>query len=68
MFRRISRGGALHRKDARNFKGHATIPKVPEMSQSIPKDPDFPALPQISRRVSTHTTVARGTALWENHE
>ena len=25
----------------------------------------FPALPRLSRRGSTHTTVARGTALWE---
>ena len=36
------------------------------MSQSIPGKPVFPALPQLSSRVSTHTTVARGTALWES--
>ena len=35
------------------------------MSQSIPGKPVFPALPRLSRRGSTHTTVARGTALWE---
>ena len=35
------------------------------MSQSIPGKPVFPALPRLSRRRSTHTTVARGTALWE---
>ena len=36
------------------------------MSHSIPGKPVFPALPLISSRGSTHTTVARGTALWES--
>ena len=36
------------------------------MSQSIPEEPVFPALPRVSGRGSTHTTVARGTALWES--
>ncbi|KAI4580656.1 hypothetical protein MJG53_010198 [Ovis ammon polii x Ovis aries] len=44
----------------------ATIPRVPQMSQSIPEEPVFPALPRVSRRASTHTTVARGTAMWES--
>ena len=44
---------------------HATIPRVPQMSQSIPGKPVFPALPRLSSRESTHTTVARGKALWE---
>ena len=44
----------------------ATIPRVPHMSQSIPGKPVFPALPRLSRRGSTHTTVACGTALWES--
>ena len=35
------------------------------MSQSIPRKPVFPALPRISSRGSTHTTVARGTAMWK---
>ena len=43
----------------------ATITRVPQMSQSIPGKPVFPALPRLSSRGSTHTTVARGTALWE---
>ena len=47
------------------LQGRATIPRVPQMSQSIPGKPVFPALPPHSRRGSTHTTVARGTALWE---
>ena len=48
------------------LQGRATIPRVPQMSQSIPGKRVFPSLPQLSSRVSTHTTLARGTALWEN--
>ena len=48
------------------LQGCATIPRVPQMSQSIPGKPVFPALPRLSSRGSTHTTVARGTALWES--
>ena len=36
------------------------------MSQYIPGKTVFPALPRLSSRGSTHTTVARGTALWES--
>ena len=45
------------------LQGRATIPRVPQMSQSVPGKPVFPALPRLSSRGSTHTTVARGTAL-----
>ena len=55
-----------YRKDERNSMGHANIPKVPQMSQCTPEEVDFPALPQFSRRVSTHTMVARVTDLWES--
>ena len=48
------------------LQGRATIPRVPQMSQSIPGKPVFPALTRLSSRGSTHTTVARGTALWES--
>ena len=48
------------------LQGRATIPRVPRMSQSIPGKPVFPALPRLSSRGSTHTTVACGTALWES--
>ena len=48
------------------LQGRATIPRVPQMSQSIPGKPVFPALPRLPSRGSTHTTVARGTALWES--
>ena len=48
------------------IKGRATIPRVPQMYQSIPRKPVFPALPGRSSRGSTHTTVAYGTALWES--
>ena len=53
-------------KRREELQGLATIPRVPQMSQSIPGKPVFPALPRISSRGSTHTTVARGTALWES--
>ena len=53
-------------------QGRATIPRVPQMSQSIPEEPVFPALPRLSSRGSTHTMVAGGTARgkdsWESLE
>ena len=48
------------------LQGRATIPRFPQISQSIQWKPVFPALPRLSRRVSTHTTVACGRALWES--
>ena len=48
------------------LQGRATIPRVPQMSQSIPGKPVFPALPRLSSRGSTHTTVERGKTLWES--
>ena len=53
-------------KRREELQGRATIPRVPQMSQSIPGKPVFSALPRRSSRGSTHTTVARGTALWES--
>ena len=49
------------------LQGRATIPRVPQMSQSIPGKRVFPAMPPLSSRGSTHIMVARGTALWESH-
>ena len=48
------------------LQGRATIPRVTQMSQSIPGKTVFPAVPRRSSRGSTHTTVVRGTALWES--
>ena len=48
------------------IQGRATIPRVPQMSQSIVGKPVFPALPRLSSGGSTHTTVSRGTGLWES--
>ena len=48
------------------LQGRPTIPRVPQMSQSIPRKPVFPALPRLSSRGSTHTTVACSTALLES--
>ena len=48
------------------LQGSATIPRVPQMSPTIPGKPVFPSMPPLSSRGSTHTTVARVTALWES--
>ena len=48
------------------LQSRTTIPRVPQMSPSIPGKPVFPALRRLSSRGSTHTTVARGAALWES--
>ena len=48
------------------LQGRATIARVPQVSPSIPGNPVFPALPRFSSRGSTHTTVARRTALWKS--
>ena len=48
------------------LQGRANIPRVNQMSPSIQGKPVFPALPRLSSRGSTHTTVVRGTALWES--
>ena len=48
------------------LQGRATIPSVPQMSQSIPGKTVFPALPRLSSRGSTPTTVACGTDLGES--
>ena len=53
-------------KKREELQGRATIPRIPQMSQSIPGKPVFPALPLLSSRGSTHTMVARGTALGES--
>ena len=57
---------ALSTGKARRTKGSGPFPRVPQMSQSIPGKPVFPALPRLSSRGSTHSTVAPGTALWES--
>ena len=57
---------ALSTGKARGTPGSRHISRIPQMSQSIPGKPAFPALPRLSRRGSTHTMVARGRALWES--
>ena len=53
------------------LQGRATIPRVPQMSQSIQEEPVFPALLRLSRRGSNHTWwhlgKPRGKASRENH-
>ena len=50
------------------LQGRATIPRVPQMSQSIPGKTVFRTPLRISSRGSPHTTVARGTDMWESLE
>ena len=45
---------------------HVTIPRDPQISQSIPGKHVLPELPRISSRGSTHTTVARGIDPWDS--
>ena len=54
-----------HRKGERKTR---VVPhsQGPQMSQSIPGKPVFPALPRHSSRGSTHTTLSLGTALRES--
>ena len=60
----MSRRSPQERRE--ELQGGATIPLVPQMSQSIPWKPVSPALPQLSSLGSTHNTVVRGTVLWES--
>ena len=57
---------ALFTGKARGTPGSCHIPRVRQMSQSIPGKPVFPALPRLSSRGPIHSTLARGTALWES--
>ena len=61
-----SQAEALSQERREELQGCATIPSVPQMSPSIPGKTVYPALPPLTSRGSTHTTVARGTALWES--
>ena len=61
-----SQDESLSTGKARGPPGSCHHSRVPQMSQSIPGKPVFPALLRLSSRGSTHTTVSRGTALWES--
>ena len=61
-----SQEGRSRQERREELQGRSTIPRVPQMSQSIAGKPVFSALPRLSSRGSTYTTVARGTALWES--
>ena len=61
----LSQEEALSTGKARGTPESCHHSQSPPDVQSIPGKPVFPALPRLSSRDSTHTTVARGTALWE---
>ena len=57
---------ALTTGKARGTPRSCHYSQSPPDAQSITGKPVFPALPRHSSRGSTHTTVVRGTAQWEN--
>ena len=59
---------ALSTGKARGTPGSCHHSQSPPDLQSISGKAVFPALPRLSSRGSTHTTVARGIALWESLE
>ena len=63
--RRISRGGALHRKGERNSR---VVTPFPETTRCLsPFQGNLLSLHCLDfQATSTHTTVARGRALWES--
>ena len=63
--RRISGGGALHRKGERNSMVVPPFQVSPDVSVHS-RGSCFYRVLKLSCRGSPHTTVARGTALWES--
>ena len=61
-----------HLPQLEKIQGRATIPRVPQMSQSIPGKPVFPALPRLSSRDRLtprwHVEQPCGKASWESLE
>ena len=61
----LKRGRSLQER-REELQGRATIPRVPQMSQSTPGKRVFLSLPRLSSRGMTHTSVARWTAICES--
>ena len=61
----ISRGGALHRKGERNSR---VVPPFPDSPRCLSpfRETCFPWTASTFKPRSTHTSAARGTALWES--
>ena len=57
---------ALSTSKARGTAGSCHHFQSPPDVSVYSRETCFPALPRLSSRGSTHTTVARGTALWES--
>ena len=57
---------ALSTGKARGTPGSCHHSQSPPGVSVHSRETCFPALPRLSSRGSTHTTVARGTALWES--
>ena len=57
---------ALSTGKARGYPGSSHHTQNPPDVSVHSWKPVFPSLPRLSSRGSTHTTVARGTSLWES--
>ena len=62
----VSQEEVLSTGKARGTPGSCHHSQSPPDVSVFSREPVFPALPPLSSRGSTHTTVARGTALWES--
>ena len=63
--RRISRAGALHKKGERNSRVMPHSQRPPDVSVHS-RETCLPCTASTFKPRITHTTVARGTALWES--
>ena len=62
----VSQEEALSTGKARGTPGSCHHSQSPPDVSVHSRETCFPALPRLSSKVSTHTTVAHGTALWES--
>ena len=61
----VSQEEALSTRKARGTPGSCHHSQSPPAVSVHSRETCFPALPRLSSRGLTHTTVTRGTALWE---
>ena len=71
-FLSLLKGRCSPQERREQLEGRATIPRVPQMPQSIPGKPVFPALPRLSSRGRLtprwHVGQPCGKASWESLE
>ena len=64
--------GRSPKERGEELQGRATIPRLPQISQSVPQEPVFPALPRLSHEdrltARWHVGKPSGKASWESLE